>query len=423
MSIAIFSHQESIKQSSLLSNHICSEHFIAGKAPDKISETLPDSFLENFLTKVDSASKKIIFKFLQIVDTRAIFRNELGCYLGDDDSWKNDIAVRPENVEINATELATNIIFEVNSLLDRELRQGTGTAMLVWYDGTLIGEQYAGNSNEDVKVSGQELGYIISFLLHQFLLQDKQLSLQETSLFPEWNIDDRKDISVRDIYDPSYNLEFINAKSLIGASYRHSRHRYGSLEPLLPFIQPTDNKEERKVFSQVKADLLATYLSKHFLDNNYSIKNFIDVKFSQPLQLPSFDFQVEKNGNWLPDLTYATPRNWMKLAGLLIQNNQAFLEQSQGFNYSPEEDKSNFFKGRNLLVELEETNLVDTDSNSELQNAWIFHGSYGQIMALSKTSDLIVIKFSDKLHSETSDKLFVYTFKQIESLLHSVAKN
>lgn len=88
-------------------------------------------------------------------------------------------------------------------------RQGT-RSLLVVYDGTVVGEEYAEGISKDTKLLGWSMAKTVTAALIGILVKERKLTVNERAPFPEWNkpSDKKQDILIRHLLQQTSGLDF-----------------------------------------------------------------------------------------------------------------------------------------------------------------------------------------------------------------------
>jgi CubicO group peptidase (beta-lactamase class C family) len=299
--------------------------------------------------EVDTINKTVTASVYGMMKRTAVYNEELGCQLLLKNSKKPRIAFLPvanncpinpyfpignedpkdtifSNVDYNRLNKAIESSFDPkgkDSLLTRSL--------LVIYKDKIIAEKYDEGFNKDSKILGWSMTKSILATIFGILDKQGKIDLNETHLFPEWENDERKNITLNSLLQMSSGLEW-------NEDYNHISDvtRMLFLEKDMTLTQL--NKELKYPigshwnYSSGTTNLLARYLKGKFPDYQ-SYLDFPVKELFDKLGMGTALIETDLAGNYVySSYGWATTRHWGKLGLLYLHkgnwNGEQILKES-----------------------------------------------------------------------------------------------
>lgn len=210
---------------------MCSCVYVTGRTPESVRQKelqvfpgLPDSNIE--LNSADSSvTAKIFWK-----TSKAIYRKGVGCTLLAEHSeeevrsqkiatpsaptlnqdslpWPSGNIVNPKTIEGVNYDLVSKAI--ENAFNDKDASDPVFThAVVVLYDGEIIGEKYADGFGHNSRLMGWSMTKSITNALVGILVKEGKLKVEDPAPVAEWKNDERKAITLNNLLQASSGLKW-----------------------------------------------------------------------------------------------------------------------------------------------------------------------------------------------------------------------
>lgn len=206
---------------------LCSGVFISNRTPESIlgndlSEGLPaplQFIIDQIKTEV--TEQTTTGNLWGLVTRKAVFRPGLGCTLlvGLSEGQSQIDAIPVSTVKAKELPKVDRLPPEIDS---RKLKAFVEAAfaeknpnnlprtraLLILYDGHIIAEQYAPGFNADTAIIGWSMTKSVTSALVGILVKEGKLSLQDHNLLPQWEQDNRKEITLKQLLQMNSGLAF-----------------------------------------------------------------------------------------------------------------------------------------------------------------------------------------------------------------------
>ena len=208
--------------------NMSSSVFLAGRSLE-ITDTQDNNFSPIDLAKdeVDHKSKSVTASVYGFMKRKAIYREGLGSILMNDDFEGSTQFLVPHrtkstsnlpypygNGAINDTVFANvnydQLLMAINNAFDSEGVIAKKTrAVLVLYKDQLIAEKYTEGFDENSKILGWSMTKSVTSAIIGILEKQGKVTINQTNLFPEWEIDDRSKITLNNLLQMNSGLEWL----------------------------------------------------------------------------------------------------------------------------------------------------------------------------------------------------------------------
>ncbi|CAF1024568.1 unnamed protein product [Adineta steineri] len=225
----------------------------------------------------------------------------------------------PSNINQTALENAMNSLFiEKNPKLPIRTH-----AVIVVYDGKIIGEQYASGFSKKSKLLGMSMTKSIIGTLMGILVQEKKLNIDEPAPVPEWiNINDpRHFITTRNLLQQASGLDFKEPYSESSDLLR-MLFREGDMAQYTTSVPLKDEPGSKYVYSSGNTNILSRIIRQQLGDKDYY--SFPYEKLFYKIGMNSFVIEVDASGTFVgSSYAWGTARDWTRY-GLLYYNRGVF---------------------------------------------------------------------------------------------------
>jgi len=318
--------------------NLASGVFVAHRTQESMEQTdLNFSFIRFTSNTVDTVNKEVTSRFLW-AESKAIYIDGFGCTLVRGFT-EEEIRNRPyTRVELPATDpdtvdwpagdrLADTVPGNVdrqqlNSALDRAFADTTGTqgtfAVAVAYRNQLIAERYRDGFSEQNRFLSWSMAKSITHALAGILVRKGQLDIHQPINLPEWQHDDRSQITLN-------HLMHMNA----GQEWNEN---YGNLSDVTLMLHKSADMQKKSV---APPDSLWLYNSgatnivslqiRRIIDNDADYYAFPRRELFNPLGMRSAIFETDASGTFVgSSYVYASMRDYVRF-GLLYLNKGNWL--------------------------------------------------------------------------------------------------
>lgn len=304
----------------------CGCHLLADRSIASIYDQDLDRFPLN-LVKLSFDERKQITtaSLLGIWKSRVQKTNSRGCVLLNNENEKiidfpfhrpsvsNDEPLNSSLLDQKQLDLAFDLAFDRDEKFEKKTR-----ALLVYYKDTLVREEYAEGFDEDTRILGWSMNKSIIHALLGILIQNNKLDIADSNLFPEWENDKRKNISIDNLLQMSSGLDWdedytkkSDATSLLFNEFDCAQ--FAIEQPLE--ADPGSYWE----YSSGTSNILSRIIREQFDTHGDYLKFPYDSLFAK-IGMNSIIIDTDQSGNYiLSSYGYATPRDWAKF-GLLYLN-------------------------------------------------------------------------------------------------------
>jgi CubicO group peptidase (beta-lactamase class C family) len=347
----IFSNYELIQNAPVgtgfMAKILCSGVFISGRDPEAVIEE-DCSFHPNFSTiktKIDFEKREVTASLFGFFRQKAIFHDQLGAILLSGErasairSWKVKIpeAYPPNPEEISwptgdllpEEDLPLNIDADLLAeALDRPFvdpypeNPMRTRAVLIVYDGKLIGERYAPGFNKNMPLIGWSMTKSITNALVGILVHQGKLSLQDPAPVPEWQTeeDPRKNITIDQLLRMSSGLEFEEEYATKPLSdINNMLFRKGDMAAYAASMPLEVNPDEKWSYSS-GTSLILSRIIRSLFDQHEDYLSFPRMALFNKIGMRSAVLETDSSGTFVgSSFCYATARDWARF-GLLYLN-------------------------------------------------------------------------------------------------------
>jgi len=313
---------------------VCSCTFIAERALESIEkDDLGMSPLlglaSNSIDKVNKSATSTVFG---LGKKTAVYRDKLGCILlKDEDNHHIKAPVtsgnptpsayfpkgeklpesQPSNVDYDRLTTAISDFFDPSGNMDSI---NTRSLMVLYRDTVLI-EKYANGIDKDTEILGWSMSKSIMNTWVAMLIKQGKISLEDDHLFPQWEGDGRKDITLNNLMQMNSGLDWNEDYSTISGA---TTMLFDSEDIVATAAAPALKYERGKkwVYSSGTSNLISGYIRQQYANHDDYLKFVYDSIF-YPLNMYNTVMETDESGTYIgSSYTYATTRDWARF-GLL----------------------------------------------------------------------------------------------------------
>ncbi len=190
-------------------------------------------------------------------------------------------------------------------------------SVLVLYDGYVIAEKYADGFDENSIMMGWSMTKSVTATIFGVLQKQGKLSIDDNHLFPEWEGDDRKNITLRNLLNMNSGLEWEERYDHISdATKMLFKAEDMSRAQLVKKL--TKKTNESWSYSSGTTNLLSGFLRKKF-DSRQAYFDFWYRELIDKIGMHSMVIETDYVGNFVgSSYGWATTRDWAKLGQLYL---------------------------------------------------------------------------------------------------------
>ncbi len=314
---------------------VASGIFFANRSQESVEKGDNDIIsVRDTKNEVNTNEKSVVSTILGIKSRKAIYREGLGAVLINDDfdfskSYNTPYRDKtPKNLpfpygdqpqkdtvfaNINYTILENTVkeAFDKPNEINKRSR-----AVVVIYKDQIIAEKYADGFDKNTPILGWSMTKSLTSTMYGILEKQGKLDVASVTGIPEWQNDDRKNITYNNLLQMNSGLEWVENYTTISdvtkMLYLESDMSKGQLK------KPLDGKpNERWYYSSGTTNLLSGYLLRQFFDSHQAYLDFWYAELFDKIGMFSTLVETDMSGNFVgSSYGWATPRDWAKF-GLL----------------------------------------------------------------------------------------------------------
>ncbi|AXV17329.1 6-aminohexanoate hydrolase [Neorhizobium sp. SOG26] len=310
---------------------VCSNVFLANRDSQEVLEVDVQApghpLLRLMRVSVDEDEKTVHAAILGVIGGNdAVYREGLGCSVTPDERTTAlpHLAVNDEVAVDGNTLWPEGAAIEPDARLTEQLADpalvGPGMrAVVVVKGGRIIAEAYAPGFSKDTPLLGWSMTKTVTASIIGTLVRDGRMSLEDTSLFPQWRNDQRAEITVANLLAMESGLVF--------------NEGYGSVADVtrMLFLEPdmaayaADQPLEADPGTRFNySSGTAVLLSKIWMDrigNRVSALAYPHLALFGPLGMTSAVMETDAAGTFTgSSYMYATARDWAKFGLFLARD-------------------------------------------------------------------------------------------------------
>lgn len=393
---------------------MCSSVFLAGKEPERIlAEDLSFFPISLAKTTVDFENKTATSTVFGLAKRKAIFREGLGAVIILDTpeevlkqsvltlpgaAYSQDTLQWPKG-DVVADTLVPGVNYErLNAFLDAcfdapgaEPSKKT-LGVVVVYNNQLIAEKYLNGYDFKTMFHGWSMTKSITGAMAGILFDEGRLTPDEPAGFAEWQNDDRKNITVKNIIQMSSGLDWYeNYFTISDATVMLMQN-----DDMLSSV--TDNKPVHAPgsfwnYSSGDANLLSGIL-RNKIGNDKDYQLFAYNRLLHPLGMLNTKVETDASGLFVASsYSYGSTRDWARF-GLLFLNNGVFAGDTilsrewVGFMKSPADASDGNYAGTFWIKESNpEQTLTDVPAD-----VFFADGFLGQRIYIIPSKNLVAVR-------------------------------
>lgn len=379
---------------------VCSNVFIAGRDAEEVLavdvQAPGHPLLKLMHVSVDRTGKRVHAALLGVLaGNDAVHRDGLGC------------TVTPNGETLPGVETASNAQTpvdetalwpeggkaeshpEVAALLSRDDLAGSGMrAVVIVKGGRIVGEAYSPGFSKDTPLLGWSMTKTVTAAIIGTMIRDGRLSARDKALFPQWQNDQRADISLADLLAMESGLAF--------------NENYGTVADVTRMLylerdmanfaadQPLEADPGTRFNYSSGTGVLLSRIWMSRLEDKAALAYPRKALF-EPLGMASAVLEVDAAGTFVgSSYMYATARDWARMGLLLardgVWNGNRILPE--GFTEAMRQPNRTA-KGRYSRMQ---TWLPPVASKGLPAGTFILDGHDGQNIIVIPSLDLVVVR-------------------------------
>lgn len=403
--------------------NVCSCIFEAGRDPESVqsgdNNFNPVKYAKN---RVDTENQSATSSVFGLKPRTAIYLEGLGCTLlpeGDDNI--NTVAWEPLR-QINRNEIPypygvltpidtvfSDIDYEkldaaVKDVFERDEEPGSTRAVVILYKGHLIAEKYGKGFSEETKILGWSMTKSITATILGILEKQGRINRMQNGLFPEWQNDDRVNISLHHLLQMNSSLEWEEDYSKISdvtqmLFLEEDMTKSQLNKPLIAAPGKIWN------YSSGTSNLLSGFIRDQFATHQEYL-DFWYTALIDKIGMHSMTLEADLAGNYVgSSYLWATARDWAKFGQLYLNRGswngeQLFEDGWVDFVTTPVEGSKGEYGGHFWL----NAGGKYPDVPRDLFSA---NGFQGQHVFIIPSNDLVVVRFGLTEHPVFDVNIFL----------------
>lgn len=413
--------------------NVCSCIFEANRDPETV-QTGDNNFnpVNYSKSKIDYENRAVTSTVFGLKPRTAVFSEGLGCTLLPEGIDKISDARRPPHRQQARIELPypygalpakdsvfTDINYEllkaaVDNVFARDEKEGNTRAVLVLYKDHLIAEKYTEGFTRDTKLLGWSMTKSITATIMGILEKQGRTSRDQNAIFPEWENDERRNITLNDLLQMNSALEWEEDYSKMSDVTR------------MLFLEKDMTAPQRSKplvakpgtvwnYSSGTSNLLSGFIRNQFSDH----QEYLDFWYSQLIDrigMYSMTLEADLEGNYVgSSYSWATTRDWAKFGLLYLRkgnwNGDQIIDGSWADYSATPVPGSNGEYGAHFWLN---AGGKYPDAPRDLFSA---NGFQGQHVFIIPSRDMVIVRFGLTEHPVFDVNLF------LKEIMDSVEKN
>lgn len=309
----------------------CSCIFVSGRSLESIEKE--DLYTIPFARQTVDPENKTVTSSIYGISKKAVFRPGMGCTLAPNsdeidlrDQWKNTDFGKLNEFDFPAdTEVTSVVIQKINAVFDSAFYENDSSkikrtrATVVVHNGKLIAERYAPGITAMTPLIGWSMTKSVTNAMIGILVHDGKLSLDKNNLIPDWQYDDRKNITIDHLLRMSSGLAFEENYTRVSNATRmlFSETGAGLYASKQKPAYPIDTKWN---YSSGTSNILQLIISNTINDPAAYLR-FPHQRLFNKIGMKSAVLEPDANGIYVgSSFMFATARDWAKFGQLYIND-------------------------------------------------------------------------------------------------------
>lgn len=386
--------------------NVCSCSFEAGRQLGSIETGDngfdPVSYADN---EVSAEEKIATSRVFGIKERKAVYREGIGCILLPEDISRENLALPVPNRNFTKDnypypygngEPEDTVFSNVNSndlslAIDGAFSpQNKTRAIVVLYKDRLIAEKYADGFTPDTKLLGWSMTKSITSAVLGVLEKEGKISPEQDHLFPEWEEDERSEITLNDLLHMNSGLEWDEDYTEISdvTEMLFLADDMSEIQLNKPLIGDPDNTWN---YSSGTTNLLSRFIRNQF-ETDQEYLDFWYAGLIDKIGMNSMVIETDLAGNYVgSSYGWATPRDWAKFGLLYLhkgnwKGEQILNESWIDYTTTPTKGSEGLYGAHFWL----NSGGIFENVPKDLFSA---NGFQGQHVFIIPSKDLVVVRF------------------------------
>ncbi len=379
---------------------VCSCMFISGRGLDSIKTedlyAVPYANIE-----VDKAHQTVTADIYGLAKTKAIYRKGLGCTLVNEiseEELRNQPSVpsadtlteqlqtateTPNNIDKTLLTKAVDAVF-----MEKEATNVMRTrAVVVLHKGQIIAEKYAKNITSQTPLIGWSMTKSVTNTMMALLVKDGKIDIKKPAPIAEWQVDNRKNITIDHLLRMSSGLDFNeNYASPSDATEMLFRKKGAGSFALLSKTAAEPDKIWS--YSSGTSNILQEIIRRQF-PTLADYLAFPHLRLFHKIGMKSAVLEPDASGTYVgSSFMFATARDWAKFGQLYLQdgvwNSERLLPEGWVKYSSTETAHSGGTYGAQFWM--------NHNDKSFPQDAFYADGFEGQSVTIIPSKDMVIVR-------------------------------
>ena len=330
--------------------------------------------------------------------------------------WNNVVCVKQNEFEFPVdTSVSAEIVQKINLVFDSVFHEfdphriKRTRATLVVHDGRLIAERYAPGISASTPLIGWSMTKSITNAMVGLLIQDGKLTLDKNNIFPHWQSDERKNITMDHLLRMCSGLAFEENYTRVSNATRmlFSEFSAGSYASLQKLAYPVGTKW---YYSSGTSTILQSLIS-NTINDQITYLGYPHQRLFNVLGMKSAVLEPDASGIYVgSSYMFATARDWAKFGQLYINDGiwagERILPEGWVTYSSTLTPSSDGEYAAHFWTYPRKSGLPD--------DSFLMDGFEGQLVLIIPSKKLVIVRLGCTPKSENFDG--VHFFKQISDL-------
>ncbi len=300
--------------------------------------------------------------------------------------------------------------------MEQALQEGHTRGIIVAYDTLFMDEAYKHGFDKDTKILGWSMTKSIMSALAGILAQQGKLKLEGKTAIHEWNGDDRRNISLKNLLQMSSGLDWEEDYGKISSATTMLFDRSDAAKYAIE--QPADLPPDSVWYYSSGTSNIIPEIIKRANPTYEEYIAFPRKELFNKLGMWSMVLETDASGTFVgSSYAFATPRDWARFGLLYLNQGRWGKEQILSkswveFTHTPARMSKGEYGAQFWLNSAEKPELPDAPAN-----IYFCYGFNGQRVYIVPTHNLVIVRMGLSKKGE-----FDYN-KFVTSILEAVEQN
>ncbi len=398
--------------SAVVSQILCSGVFVSGLDQDRLyAEAVKPIPGQTLLSKrlkyvVDRPGRQVVATWAGVVQSRAVYRDGLGCMVVHRDEWKSANEFHPSDVAVSPPaplEIQPRSP-ELETALDRAFAEPAQPpyrrvkAIVILHHGKLVAERYAPGYGTDTPILGYSLAKSVTNALVGILVRQGKLSVAQRAPIAEWSspYDPRHNITVDQLLRMTSGLDLAESDSGFDPVSRmlfleSDMARYAERAPLdaAPGSEWDYSSGNYMILSRIIRDAVG--------GRAQDVVEFARIELFEPLGINTATIEFDATGTPVGCIyVLASARDWARFGALYLNDgvvNGHRILPAGWVNYSASPTLGTDYGAGFWTNRGSHGDAADRIQAGMPENAFYGSGNLGQRLVIIPSKDLIIVRF------------------------------